>query len=61
MKFPHNLYVKTLVAGRLTNQEVMKDLQKNSLQAPPSKEVNAMRVTLKLGQRNTLQVLTLLT
>lgn len=50
MKFPHNLYVKTLVAGRLTNQEILQDLQKNSLQAPPSKEVNAMRVTLRLGQ-----------
>jgi len=52
MKFPHDKYILTLVAGKLSNQEIMKDLQKNSLQAPPSKEVNAMRDKLKLGQED---------
>lgn len=52
MKIPHHKYVLTLVAGKLSNQEIMKDLQKNSLQAPPSKEVNALREELKLGQED---------
>ena len=52
MKLPHIKYLETLIAGRLTNQEILKDLQQHSLQVPPSKEVDAIRKTLKLGQED---------
>ena len=50
MKIPHIKFLTVLVAERLDNQEDLKELQQHSLQVPQSKEVNALRETLKLGQ-----------
>ncbi len=50
MKIPHIQYLKTLVAGKLTNKEILEDLQKASLDVPPSKEVDKLRDQLRLGQ-----------
>lgn len=50
MIFPHHNYIITLIAGKLSNQEILKDLQKHSLHVPPPKEVNVLRKELILGQ-----------
>jgi len=50
MKIPHQNYILTLIAGKLTNPEILKDLQKNSLTPPPPKEVDDLRDKIRLGQ-----------
>jgi hypothetical protein len=50
MNIPHIKYLTTLVAGKLTNKEIILDLQTNSLDAPPSKDVNELRDKLRIGQ-----------
>jgi hypothetical protein len=52
MKIPHYNYLITLIAGKLNNQEIFKDLQKHSLQAPLSKDLSALREKIKLGQED---------
>ena len=50
MKLPHNRYILTLVAGKMSNQEILIDLKQYSLPAPKAQEVNDLRDQLKLGQ-----------
>jgi hypothetical protein len=52
MKTPHYKYIVTLVAGKMNNQDILRDLQANSLPPPPVKEVNDLRESLKLGQQD---------
>jgi len=52
MKIPHDKYIKTLVAGKLTQQDIKRDLEKLSLFSPPAKDVDIIRNSLKLGQED---------
>ena len=49
-KLPHKKYLTTLIVGRLTNQEILQDLQQQSLGVPPARDVNELRESLKFGQ-----------
>lgn len=50
MKLPHYKYLLTLLVGKMSPQEIMKDLQANSLPVPPAKEVTNLHDNLVFEQ-----------
>lgn len=49
MRYPHKNYIKTLVAGRMSNQDILLDLQDHDLMYPPKEYVNKLREEMKIG------------
>lgn len=49
MKLPHIYYLKALVAGRLSNKEILLDLEDNGLSIPAIEDLKNLRERMKLG------------
>lgn len=50
MKTPHDKYILTLIAGKMTNPQILQDLKVTNLPVPAAKDIDLTRKRIFIGK-----------